>query len=351
MTDRQRIEALLNRRKPDRVPVWSLAFGFSAVYAKASIHDVYTKPEVALAAQRKTSQDFSWVFLPFFGYAAQDGWEFGGDIKWPSGEFAQAPSVSRFPVETPEDAMNLKMPDIRSSGFVPMAMEFYKMSSQESLDNEPFNVMVAQIGPFSGASNIPGPEKFSKWLLKKPEAAQHLLRLATDYYIELMRYVKDIFGVDGVILFDAETTSANQIISPKQFEQFALPYIKEAHEKVLAMGYKRFLTHICGEQNLNLPYWGQVPMGDPGIVSFGHEVELETASKYFPNDIIMGNIEPAVIQTGTSEQIYERARACIEKGEKLPGGFILGAGCDIPPMADPDNVMQITKAANDFGWY
>jgi len=51
MTERQRAEALLNREKPDRVPVWNLAFAFSGAYANASIHDVYTKPKVALAAQ------------------------------------------------------------------------------------------------------------------------------------------------------------------------------------------------------------------------------------------------------------------------------------------------------------
>jgi len=49
-------------------------------------------------------------------------------------------------------------------------------------------------------------------------------------------------------------------------------------------------------------------MGDPGIISVSQEVDLETAMKYSPNDIIMGNIPPPVIQAGTAEQVYEQTR-------------------------------------------
>jgi hypothetical protein len=31
--------------------------------------------------------------LPWIGYAAIGGCEFGGEMKWPTGEFAQAPTV------------------------------------------------------------------------------------------------------------------------------------------------------------------------------------------------------------------------------------------------------------------
>ena len=69
----------------------------------------------------------------------------------------------------------------------------------------------------------------------------------------------------------------------------------------------------------------------------------------FPKDIIYGNIDPAVIQTGTPVQVYELCRQAIEKGKKAPGGFILGPGCDLPVNAPPVNVYAMTKAAHDFG--
>jgi uroporphyrinogen decarboxylase len=351
MTDRERVNALLRRKKPDRVPNWPLAFGFCTLYNGGSITDAYNRPDVLLAAQRKTCLDFGWVYYPLMAFPTTLASEFGGDFKFPSGDYAQATMVTRFPVETEEDVWNLKMPDVRTAGTVPMRMEFCKLSSQEWLDNEPFNVMSWMGGPFTNAAQIPGIEKFSKWTIKKPEASHRLMRMSVDYHLELAKYWKDTFGIEGVLPFYGEPSAANQIISPKQFEQFALPYIKEINEALLAMGYKHILVHICGEQNLNLPYWAQIPMGDPGIVSIGHEVELETAAKYFPNDIIFGNLEPAIIQTKTPEEVYEAARKNIEDGKRLTQGYIFSPGCELPPKSPVENIVAMTQAVNDFGWY
>lgn len=352
MTDRERVEALLRHEKPDRVPHWPFAStGFSVVYAKATIADAYNKPEVSLAAQRKACQDFGWVFAPRFGYAAYGAWEFGGDIKWPSGEFSQAPSVARHPVETLEDVENLKTPDLKTAGILPLKMEFDKLASQERLDNEPFNLEVRAGAPFTVAGNICGPENLARWIMKEPEAVHRLLRLATDHTLEAARDYRDIFGIEGVLPRGGEPTSSNDFISPKHFAEFAMPYLKEINEKILAMGYNHIHQHICGEHNLNLPYWAQIPFGNPGFISIGHEIELETAARYFPNDIIVGNLEPAIIQTRTPEEVYEATRVVIEKGKKCPGGFIFSPGCDLPPRADPECVMAITRALDDFGWY
>ena len=117
------------------------------------------------------------------------------------------------------------------------------------------------------------------------------------------------------------------------------------------MGYKTILFHICGEHNGNLPYWSKVSMGDPGLISFGHEIDLETAANYFPNDIIVGNLEPNIIQAGTPEEVYKAAMRVIEKGKKLPCGFMFAPGCEMPPKAPVENVRMMTKAVNDFGWY
>ena len=87
------------------------------VYTKIFIAGVYNNPAVSLAAQRKTCQDFGWIFLPVMGYASFGSWEFGGEIKWPSAEFDMAPMVTRGPVETEEDVWKLKVPDVKTAGY------------------------------------------------------------------------------------------------------------------------------------------------------------------------------------------------------------------------------------------
>jgi uroporphyrinogen decarboxylase len=130
-----------------------------------------------------------------------------------------------------------------------------------------------------------------------------------------------------------------------------MPYIRRLSDRMAEIGIKHGFYHLCGEQNANLPFWSTVPMGNPGIVSLGHEVDLEVASQYFPGHILMGNIEPALIQVGTPEQVYAAAKACILKGRKHPAGFILAPGCELPPLSPEKNVWAIMQAVSDHGWY
>ena len=191
----------------------------------------------------------------------------------------------------------------------------------------------------------------ARWMIKKPELVFRLIRIAQDILNEVMDYWYNIFGTDGVIVMSGGVICSNQLISPKQFEKFVMPYIKENHERILSKGYEHFYCHICGEHNMNMQYWQHVPMGNPGIVSIGHEVELETAAGYFPKDIILGNIEPAILQTGSPDDVYSATAEVINKGKKLPGGFIFSMGCQFPPRACLENVDAMNRAVYDFGKY
>jgi uroporphyrinogen decarboxylase len=117
------------------------------------------------------------------------------------------------------------------------------------------------------------------------------------------------------------------------------------------MGIQSIMLHICGEQNDNYELYKQIPLPPASQISVSHEVDLEKASQTFPNYVLLGNVEPALFQTGTPEQVYEACRVAIEKGKKHKRGFILGPGCEMPPGAIPYNVWMMAKACNDFGYY
>jgi len=345
MTKDERMTALLNRQPLDHVPVYGIIGGFAAVNVGYQIADTFGNK--GFEAFAWTTEQYGLQDLPMTGYAALGAWEFGGEIALPSGEYSQAPIVTRYPAPTEEAAWKVERPDVRSAGILPIAIEASKVLAASSEDY----LMLLTVGAWDVACSITGPEQISRWVIRKPELAHRLLRVATDFLVDMAQYWVDTFGPERLLAFSTHAQTSNQVISPLVFQEFCLPYIKETHQKLLAMGYRHFLCHICGEQNLNLPYWAEIPMGDPGIASFGHEVDLEVASTYFPNDVIMGNVEPAVIQAGRPEEVYELARVCIEKGRRHPGGFMLGPGCEMPPKAPSYNVWTMVKAVSDFGWY
>jgi uroporphyrinogen decarboxylase len=346
MTEKERLEALLNRQPVDRVIFAPFAIAFAAAMVGYSNIDIYEDPEKCFWARLRTSEMFgAWGFMTYSG-GVSCARGFGGDVIMPTSEYAMAPSLLRPAVQSEEDVWKLEVPDVKTAGMFPLWMRFSKLQAEHGLP-----ITFPFVGILSCVGAITGVERMCRWIVKRPELVHRLCRIVTDFLVAIAEYWVDTFGPEHMLPGGGGPTESNQIISPKQFEEFSLPYQKEIHEKLFALGVKHIFLHVCGEQNLNLPLWAQIPMGDPGIVSVGHEVDLDTASRYFPNDIILGNVEPVVIQMGTPEEVYELSRICIEKGRKHRAGFILAPGCELPPKAPPYNVWMMRKAINDFGWY
>lgn len=347
MTPKERMKAILNRQPTDRVPFMLRAYGFCAKNTGYSIADIYEDPEKSFLAQYYTHQQYNSDGEPFYTFVSYGAWEFGGEIQWPKDRFSSGPSVARRPVSKPEDLDSLVLPDPKSAGCIPKAMEFARLQ-------EKYGTQIAVLcgSPFTHAANLCGVETFMKWIIRYPEAVHKAMRLMTDHIISVVKYFVETFGKGRVLARSAAPTESNALISPEQFNTFAAPYIEELHSKVLEMGVERIYCHICGDHNGNLERWSKIPFGDPGIISIGHEVSIKDAARFFPDHIICGNLNPQLIACGKPEEVYEEARRVIEEGKEYAyGRFIFSSGCDIPATAPPYNIYMMQKAVEDFGWY
>ena len=348
MGGRERMDAMFQCRKPDRVPIAFMATVFSCRNAGYPVRVAYGDPEKSFNAMVWTAEQYGWdPLFQLFGHTVLGSLDFGGKIRLPEGEYEGGMIMESFGVTTESEVADLKMPDPRSAGRIPQMMTFGKLQEAHG-----FPVCFYSRSPFCMAVNICGMERSLRWMVKKPEIFERLLRLSLDHIINVLEYWLETFGAENLYVYMSSPIESNQVISPRHFRKFALPYHREYHDRLRAMGITRhFVFHLCGDQNLNLPYFAEdPPWPHPSVLSFGQEVDLEVAGRYFPEDIIFGNIEPAMIQTGTPRQVYELGRKAIEKGKGLPGGFVLGPGCGLL-TAPPVNVFAMTRAINDFGWY
>ena len=348
MTSKERIDALFSYQRPDRVPLGAMSTGFSTKNAGYTVADAYDNPEKSFEAMLWTTEQYGWDPVPqYSGHTVLGAWDFGGKIRLPESEYEGALVVTEYPVKCESDVEKLALPDPKTAGRIPKAFRFSQLQREHDLPAFFFSR-----SPFTMAANICGIELFLRWLMKKPELSKRLLDLALTHIINVLDYWLEEFGVDNVFVWMSSPSESNQLISPKMMEKFALPYHVKYQEVLKERGIRRFGFHICGDQNLNLPILAEESLWDhPSVLSFGHEVDIEKAAKYFPEDIIFGNIEPAVIQMGAPGEVYELCREAISKGKKCPGGFILGPGCGLPVSAPPVKVYAMTKAVNDFGWY
>lgn len=347
MTSVGRMSAVTRGERPDRVPILPFTGGFCAQIVGYPIRSIYDDPEKSFWAQVWTQELLGYDGVPSFWYGSYGGWEFGGEIRMPQSDLEQAPVVTRFSAQTPEDVEALEIPEVETAGHFPLHIEFARIQQQFGMP-----VMVPAWGPFTAAANIAGVGVLCRWMIKRPEVAHTLLSKVVFFAKKVIDYFVDSFRGHHLSGGGGCATSSNQIISPRQFEEFVLPYHREVYGHLSDKGIKTVFCHNCGEQNRNLPYWAQVPFGERGILSFGEEVDLTTAIEVFGDKhIVAGNVETRVIAEGTWRDVYERARACIEKAKYAPGGYVLMAGCDIPPSSPPYNIYALKKAAMDHGFY
>ncbi len=348
MNSRERMEALFSYQKPDRVPINMITVGFPCVNMGRAVAAGYEDPDTYFHAFSWAAEQYGWDLIPQnCPHIVLGAPDFGGDMRLPEGEFEGAMVVTSFPVDSEEDVASLEVPNPRKIDRINKAMTLSRLQAENGLP-----VTFVSRTPFTVASNMCGLETFSRWMMKKPELCERLMDLALDHILGVLAWWVEVFGAERIFVLVTSPSESNQVISPKQFEKFALPYHLEYHAKLKKLGIKRFWFHICGDQNLNLPALAEaVPWDHPALLSFGHEVDLEKAGAYFPKDIIYGNVEPAVIQMGTPRQVYNLTKTAIEKGRKATGGFVLSAGCELPPLLPPANLYAMTKAVNDFGWY
>jgi len=347
MTSPERMGALMRGERPDRVPVIPFVFGHCAVVCGEPLARVFDDAEQSFRCQLLAQDMYGYDGGPLYAYASAGGWEFGGDIEFPVKKYSGAPVVTRHPVETEDDVYSLEVPeDITRAGALPIALGVARKQAEYGMP------VTLQIGsPLTWAGSVIGEERMMMWLIKKPDLVHMVLDKVSDFLIKVAEYYVKEFGAENLMAFHGAATESNMLISPKQFEAFVLPYLQKINTRAIDLGIGTFFIHICGEQNKNLKFWQQVPVTKQTIMSVGREVELTTAMEMFPDQIIAGNVDPTLIQEGKAEEVFEQARECIETAKDHKGGYVLMAGCDLPPQAPPVNVFQLVKAAREYGRY
>jgi uroporphyrinogen decarboxylase len=251
--------------------------------------------------------------------------------------------VVSHPVEDESGLLKLQEPDPKTAGGIETAMRFSKLQEQNG-----GIVWFHHRSPFTMAANICGIERFARWMLRRPELCDHLIDMAFDHIFNVLDYWIHTFGSENIAVYNSSPMESNQLISPRHFERFALPAHKRYINRLNISGITRYFFHICSEQKLNLPYLSEIAeWHHPAVISIGHEVDLGEAARFFPDDVIYGNMNPQIIQSVSPQKVYEICRETLEQGRKIDTGFILALGCDLPVYTPVENVHAMKHSVMD----
>jgi uroporphyrinogen decarboxylase len=342
------MRALALKTGQDRVPVISMASAYTAVLYGISLKEFYLQPEKALAAQLWALDLHQYDGGPAFNIPHWAGWDFGGELIFPSSPKVAMPVLKQRAVEKPEDVEKLVLPDPDTAPAASRILQFARLAR-----NKGFSVSIYNGSPMGIAGSIMDSNLLMRLFYKQPALVHRVLRLATDYLLLMADRFINEFGVENCSAFSTFPFECHAMISPQIFNDFSLPYIKEIHSNLLAKGIKRWLIHLCGDHTRNLKHWQKdIPLAPRTVFSIGHEMDIvKTAEFLGPDHIIAGNISTDLLNRGTPDEVLTACREQINVMKHQPGGYILAPACAMPPLTPPVNVHAMVKAARLYGQF
>lgn len=191
-----------------------------------------------------------------------------------------------------------------------------------------------------------------RWMNKEPRIVHKLTQQAEWYLLEYAECIIDIFGIENCYVYSDMPFESNDLISPKQFKEFGLPYILDIHDKLRKRGLKQFGIHLCGNQMHNLECYNELKLEKGSIISSDEKNPLKKVSQVLgQNYIYAGNVSTGLLTFATPEEVYWKCKEIIDDMKYTGRGFILQPSCDLPMNAKSINLYAMLKACRDFGNY
>jgi uroporphyrinogen decarboxylase len=200
-------------------------------------------------------------------------------------------------------------------------------------------------GPFGVAGDLMGQTELFLAVKEKPDFVRELLRIVTDKMIAYLDFCWEEEGLPRPRDF-AWTDDLAVGLSAETYRSLVLP-----SERRLRFHFDgRLSLHMCGATDhlLNI-FVDDLKIHE--FQGFGYQVSLNRVAEVMGGKVVLiGNVDPMLIHSGTPDDIREATRKVIE----ILGpcrGVIIQDGSNIPPGSPLENINAMTEAAEVYGRY
>ncbi|MCK5433813.1 MAG: MtaA/CmuA family methyltransferase [Dehalococcoidales bacterium] len=330
MTGKERIFAVLNHQKPDRMP----CFGANSTVTYEQMEKVgafwpegHEKGEAmakqALAAY--TISGFDAVRVPFCQTFEAEAL----GCKIHPGGAKSIPGIGE-PVPYKLDDTPVFPDDFLSRGRIPELLKAVKIIKKEVGDE--VAVVAGIIGPWTIAGSLLDTTVILKASFKQPDKIPPFLEVTEKAGTALAKALIDA-GAD--IICNEDMTASPDLIIPKSYKELELKYQKRQFD---AISVPKIL-HICGNVDAIVEWMGQT---GADILSIEPDANPRLArEKCGPDMILMGGVD---VKNTLFMQNEETVRAEAEKSIGL-GIQMLAPGCAIAPGTPARNLLAMVDVA------
>jgi uroporphyrinogen-III decarboxylase len=308
-------------------------------WAGNSLLDYFTDERIFLENNFKAIQTFpKTMFLP--GFWAEYGMctepsAFGAVSVWEENEFPFAKKILR----SPADVERLEKPNARRDGLLPFAIKrLKKLRPEIEKSGHKIRFAVAR-GPLNIATFLMGVTEFMTALKTDPELMHRLLAITTDFLVDWIAYQRECFPtIDGILLLD----DIVGFISRRDFEIFALPYLKRAFSVDVTIKF----FHNDAPCKACAPLLPEIGIN---LLNFGFQHTLTDMKNWTGNKItLLGNIHTReVMAAGTPADV---TRSVVEMIKALEdrSHLIVSCGGGMPPGVPTENIEALISAVENF---
>jgi uroporphyrinogen decarboxylase len=362
-----RVEAVRRFEIPDRIPVIpAIAHRFLVPKTGTSFREYYRDPETMLRTQilaqkwlmENVRTDAYTITGPWVGAWTdfQNTFEAGSlgcEIMFPEDDI---PWVGPGWVSTDHDLRILEGMEFVHSG-LNGAQILYRKKMMEVADRYPVRFQGGQVfypgenpslthtsdGPFGVAGDLMGITELFLAVKERPEFVRELLRIVTAKLIAYLDFCAEEENLPSPRDL-AWTDDLAVSLSAETYRDLVLPF-----EKELRFHFDgRLSLHMCGATDHLLEIFAE-DLAIHEFQGFGYQVNLHHVGQVMGGRIVLlGNVNPMLIHTGTPVEVREATRKVIEVLGPYRG-LIIQDGNNIPPGSPLENINAMMEAAELYG--
>ena len=204
------------------------------------------------------------------------------------------------------------------------------------------------IGTLYSCTRYLGMTKLFELLAAQPDLVDYLSSRILESNIE---HIRRLAAAGGDAIFIDDATATSDMISVAHYERFSLPYMTEMVHEIHRLGHKAIVI-----------YFGGIADRLDQIASIGTDgLAMETSMKGYINDIgeiagriggrlaLFGNIDPVgVLERGSDADLEAEVARQVAAGRRARG-FVISTGSPITPGTPLSRVRRFIELAHKYG--
>ncbi len=342
MTNYERAAAALNLEQPDMVPTFELMIDERVIKGacpKCSYEDFAEMYDLDVVLTGTPSLNYRVEIIDRETKTFKTEW---GEIRRDTGQTVSFPMEG--PIKSEEDLDNYTPPDPHD----PYRFRYLRNLLERFKGRKMVGMHMHDA--FSYPTYLRGMDNLLMDLIINPDLVRKLVRIAVDHTKELIKEAVSL-GADLIVFGDDYGGNDGPLMSPKHFEEFFLPGMREVVEAAKNEG-AYVIKHTDG--NINAILEMIINTGIDGIHPLDPEAGMnikEVKEKFGDRVCVIGNIDTGKVLSESSPDVVEET---VKKTilEVAPGGgYMIASANSIHSKVKPENYIAMLKAARKYGNY